>query len=54
MHWFTILANDVPDSAELRAAHRDAHRERIERLADQGRVLTAGPLPSIRSAPAAA
>ncbi|MFP4252625.1 MAG: YciI family protein [Guyparkeria sp.] len=45
MQWFMIVANDVADSAPLRARHRDAHRARIESMTREGRILTAGPLP---------
>ena len=45
MQWFMIVADDVADSAELRAKHRLAHRERIESMQAEGRILTAGPLP---------
>lgn len=45
MQWFMIVANDVADSAPLRAEHRDAHRARIESMTEEGRILTAGPLP---------
>ena len=45
MQWFMILANDIADSAELRAKHREAHRARIEAMQAEGRILTAGPLP---------
>ena len=45
MQWFMIFANDVSDSAERRAAHRGEHRERIEALEAEGRLVTAGPLP---------
>lgn len=45
MQWFMILANDIADSAELRAKHREDHRARIEAMQAQGRILTAGPLP---------
>ena len=45
MQWFMIVANDVADSAPLRATHRDAHRARIESMTSEGRILTAGPLP---------
>ena len=45
MQWFMILANDVADSADLRARHREAHRARIETMQAEGRILTAGPLP---------
>ena len=45
MQWFMILASDVGDSAERRAKHRDEHRERIEAMQAEGRILIAGPLP---------
>lgn len=45
MQWFMILANDIADSAELRAQHREEHRMRIEAMQAEGRILTAGPLP---------
>jgi len=51
MQWFMILANDVADSAELRAKHREEHRARIEAMQAQGRILTAGPLPVDASRP---
>ncbi|MFO7582678.1 YciI family protein [Guyparkeria sp.] len=51
MQWFMIFASDVPDSGERRAAHRTAHRERIEALESEGRLLTAGPLPIDPSRP---
>ncbi|MFW6041711.1 MAG: YciI family protein [Guyparkeria sp.] len=51
MQWFMIVANDVPDSGDRRAAHRTAHRKRIEALEAEGRLLTAGPLPIDTSRP---
>ncbi len=45
MQWFMIFAQDKADSLPLRAAHREAHRDRIEALQAEGRMLTAGPLP---------
>ncbi len=45
MQWFMIVANDMAESAALRARHRDAHRARIESMTAEGRILTAGPLP---------
>ncbi|MFN2382530.1 MAG: YciI family protein [Guyparkeria sp.] len=45
MQWFLIVANDVADSGPLRAQHREAHRARLESMIEEGRILTAGPLP---------
>jgi uncharacterized protein len=39
---FAIIAWDVPDSAPIRAAARDAHFARIEQIVDK--VAVAGPL----------
>jgi uncharacterized protein YciI len=44
-----IYGEDIPDSAQARAAARPAHLERVQALADEGRVVLAGPLPSIDS-----
>ncbi|MEJ2535254.1 MAG: YciI family protein [Gammaproteobacteria bacterium] len=48
--WYAIFARDNPDSLPLRKAARPAHLERMRRLRDEGRVLTAGPLPAIDAA----
>lgn len=45
MH-FVIHAIDHPDSLTGRLAHRADHRKRIEALYNQGRLVTAGPLPN--------
>jgi uncharacterized protein len=42
MTHFAIIAWDVPDSAPIRAAARDAHFARIEQIIDK--VAVAGPL----------
>lgn len=42
MKHFAILCWDAPDSARLRAAHRDAHFARVEAIMD--RIAVAGPL----------
>lgn len=43
--FYAIICTDVADSLPLRAKARPAHLERIQRLLDEGRLLTAGPLP---------
>ncbi len=45
--WYAILAHDRPGSLEQRLADRSAHRERLVKLRDEGRLLMAGPLPAI-------
>lgn len=46
---YMIYGEDVPDSAQARAAARPVHLERIRALADEGRAVLAGPLPAIDS-----
>ena len=46
---YMIVGEDVPDSAPKRAAARPAHLKRVQELVDQGRLILAGPLPSIDS-----
>lgn len=46
---YAILGEDVPDSLELRKAHRPAHLARLQALQDEGRLLLAGPFPAIDS-----
>ncbi len=45
--WYAIISEDVDDSLPLRATARDAHLERLNELAAAGRLLIAGPHPSI-------
>jgi len=45
--WYFIHAVDNPDSLERRWAARPAHAARLQALQDEGRILTAGPLPTI-------
>ena len=45
--WYAILAEDVPDSLAKRKEHRPAHRQRLDDLTRQGRLLIAGPHPNI-------
>ena len=44
---YVIYAEDVPDSLERRKTARAAHLERLQQLQDAGRLLLAGPYPSI-------
>jgi uncharacterized protein YciI len=45
--WYAISSRDVKDSLALRKLHRPAHLARLQELAEQNRVLIAGPLPAI-------
>ncbi|WP_428774246.1 YciI family protein [Vibrio sp.] len=45
--WYVIFAQDVENSLEKRLSVRPAHLERLQALQDQGRLLTAGPMPAI-------
>jgi len=47
---YAIIADDVPGSLAQRRAHRPAHLERLTKLQEQGRLVLAGPRPSIDSA----
>jgi len=45
--FYAIIAEDVPDSLELRKSARPAHLARIEALVNEGRLLIAGPHPAV-------
>lgn len=45
--YYAILCEDVPDSLPLRMKARPAHLERLQELADAGRLLAAGPHPAL-------
>jgi len=47
--WYSLVCTDVADSLALRKAARPAHLQRLEALRDAGRLLVAGPNPSIDS-----
>lgn len=47
--WYVIFSQDVENSLEKRMSVRSAHLERLQALQDEGRLLTAGPLPAIDS-----
>ncbi|MEZ9304717.1 YciI family protein [Vibrio breoganii] len=47
--WYVIFSQDVEDSLQKRLSVREQHLERLQSLQDQGRLLTAGPMPGIDS-----
>jgi hypothetical protein len=46
---YAIIGEDVPNSLERRLSVRPAHLARLEALKNEGRLLVAGPFPSIDS-----
>lgn len=46
---YVIFAQDIANSLEKRLAARPAHLARLQLLRDEGRLLTAGPLPAVDS-----
>lgn len=44
---YMILGRDAEDSLERRASAREAHIGRLKGLVEEGRLVLAGPLPSI-------
>jgi hypothetical protein len=46
---YAILSTDVDDSLSLRLKARPAHLDRVQLLADQGKLIIAGPHPAIDS-----
>ena len=47
--YYLVLAKDAADSLELRKSARADHLARLQALRDQGRLLTAGPMPAVDS-----
>ena len=46
---YVIYAEDIADSLEKRTSVRPAHLARLQLLHDEGRLLTAGPMPAVES-----
>jgi hypothetical protein len=46
---YAIISTDVSDSLSVRVQTRPAHLDRVQLLADQGRLIIAGPHPAIDS-----
>ncbi|MCX9157238.1 YciI family protein [Niveibacterium sp. 24ML] len=46
---YALIGEDAPDSLAKRLAVRPAHVARLQVLADQGRLVLAGPMPAIDS-----
>ncbi|GIU46855.1 hypothetical protein TUM4438_23890 [Shewanella sairae] len=47
--WYMISSQDVENSLEKRLSVRADHLARLQQLADEGRLLIAGPHPAIDS-----
>lgn len=47
--WYVIFSQDIEHSLAKRMSVRAAHLERLQQLRDEGRLLTAGPMPAIDS-----
>ncbi|NAW58150.1 YciI family protein, partial [Vibrio sp. V36_P2S2PM302] len=47
--WYVIFAQDIESSLDKRMSVRPQHLERLQALQDEGRLLTAGPMPAIDS-----
>ena len=47
--WYVIVSQDIENSLEKRLSVRPQHLERLKSLQDEGRLLTAGPMPAIDS-----
>ena len=45
--WYMISSQDVDNSLDKRLAARPEHLARLQALADEGRLLVAGPHPAI-------
>ncbi|MBE3652515.1 hypothetical protein BOO92_03660 [Vibrio navarrensis] len=47
--WYVIFSQDVDNSLEKRLSVRPQHLARLQQLQNEGRLLTAGPMPAIDS-----
>jgi uncharacterized protein len=46
---YAIIAEDIPDSLQKRAAARPAHLEHVNELIADGRLVLGGPFPAVDS-----
>lgn len=46
---YVIYAEDIANSLDKRLSVRPAHLARLQLLSDEGRLLTAGPMPAVDS-----
>lgn len=46
---YVIYAEDIPNTLQQRLDARPDHLARLQELRDEGRLLTAGPLPAVDS-----
>ena len=46
---YAIMAEDAPDSLQRRTDAQADHMQRLQALADDGRIILAGPFPAIDS-----
>ncbi len=47
--WYVIFSQDIENSLEKRMSVRPKHLERLQTLQNEGRLLTAGPMPAVDS-----
>ena len=47
--WYAIISEDIENSLPLRKIHRPDHLQRLHDLNDLGRLLIAGPHPTLDS-----
>ena len=47
--WYVLFSQDVENSLQKRMGVREKHLARLQQLQDEGRLLTAGPMPAIDS-----
>ena len=45
--WYAIISEDVENSLALRKTAREKHIARLDKLKTEGRLLVAGPHPSL-------
>ena len=45
--WYAIIGHDHPTSLDKRMSARPAHLTRLQALQDEGRLMLAGPFPSV-------